>query len=56
MHRPPPKELADELHCVASWLRKETHRIVVDHYDGVLTEPVDRPPTFRAGPDRYPSR
>ena len=53
---PLPKELADELHCVASWLRKDAHRIVVDHCDGVLAESVDRPPTFRAGPDHHLSR
>ncbi len=53
---PLPKELADELNCVASWLQKNAHRIVVDHCDGVLAEPVDRPPTFQAGPDRRPSR
>ncbi len=50
---PLSKELADELHCVASWLRKDAHRIVVDHCDGLLAEPVDRPPTFRTGPDRH---
>ena len=53
---PLSKELADELHCVASWLRKDAHRIVVDHCDGVLAESVDRPPTFRAGPDHHLSR
>ena len=45
---PVSKEQADELHCVASWLRRNAHRIVIGHCDGVLAEPVHRPPSFRA--------
>lgn len=43
------KEEADELHCVTSWLHTEADRLVVEHCDGFLAEPVDRPPTFTTG-------
>jgi hypothetical protein len=49
---PLAKEQADELHCVASWLKRDAHRIVVEHCDGTLVEPVHRTPDFQIGPDR----
>jgi len=41
------REEADELYCVSSWLHAEAGRLVVEHCDGLLAEPVDRPPAFR---------
>ena len=48
------KEEADELHCVAAWLHAEADRLVAGHCDGILAEPVDRPPGF--APSRTPRR
>ena len=42
-----PKEEADELHCVATWLAAEADRLVVEHCDGPITEPIGRTPEFR---------
>ncbi len=53
---PLAKEQADELHCVASWLKRDAHRIVVEHCDGTLVEPVHRTPDFQIGPDRSGGR
>ena len=53
-HQPVAKERADELHCVAAWLQRDAHRIVIEHCDGVLAEPVRRPPSFRASPRARP--
>ena len=53
---PVSRELADELHCVASWLRRDAHRIVVDHCDGTIAERVTRHATFRTGPDQRRDR
>ncbi|MDG2427276.1 MAG: DEDD exonuclease domain-containing protein [Acidimicrobiales bacterium] len=44
---PVVKEQADELHCVASWLQREAHRLVVRHCDGTLAEPIRQTPMFR---------
>ncbi len=49
---PLAKEQADELHCVASWLKRDAHRIVVEYCDGTLFESVPRTPDFQIGPDR----
>ena len=48
---PIPRDLADELHCVAAWLDGESHRLRLEHCDGTLADPLARIPTFRAPPD-----
>ena len=48
---PIPRDLADELHCVAAWLDGESHRLRLEHCDGTLADPLVRIPTFRAPSD-----
>ena len=44
---PIPRDLADELHCVATWLDGKSHRLRLEHCDGTLADPLTRIPTFR---------
>lgn len=43
----PTKEEVDELNCVASWLHRNANQLVIEHCDGLLSEPVNRLPEFR---------
>lgn len=43
---PLPRELADELDCIASWLDRSATRLSVDHCDGVLCSPLPALPSF----------
>ncbi len=45
--RPPTREHADELHCVATWFDREAHRLHLLHADGPLSEPIRPVPHFR---------
>ena len=44
---PIPRDIADELNCVAAWLDSESHLLRLEHCDGTLAEPLARIPTFR---------
>jgi DNA polymerase-3 subunit epsilon len=44
--QPLPRELADELHCIASWLDQRAAKIRLVECDGALTMPLPALPTF----------
>jgi DNA polymerase-3 subunit epsilon len=44
---PIPRDIADELNCVAAWLESESHLLRLEHCDGTLADPLTRIPTFR---------
>jgi len=48
--RPLPRELADELACVASWLEGAAERVRVVQCEGGLSLPFPRLPSFAPGP------
>lgn len=49
---PLPKEMADELDCIASWLDRSAAAVSVDHCDGEFTSTLPALPSFapRTGP------
>ena len=46
---PLPRDLADELSCVASWLDRHAHRVRVVHCDGGLASPLPALSTYQPG-------
>ncbi len=44
---PIPRDIADELNCVAAWLDSESHLLRLEHCDGTLADPLARIPSFR---------
>jgi hypothetical protein len=47
---PLPRELADEVSCVAAWLEAEAARLKLVACDGELTSPLPRLPTYEPRP------
>jgi DNA polymerase-3 subunit epsilon len=45
---PLPRDLADELACVASWLDEQAARVRLVHCDGELASPLPRLPSYAA--------
>jgi hypothetical protein len=45
-HGPLPRELADEVSCVAAWLDAEASRLRLVACDGELASPLPRLPTY----------
>ena len=43
---PVPRELADELACIASWMERSAATVVVEHCDGELATPLPLLPSF----------
>lgn len=43
---PLPRELADELACIATWLERSASTLVVERCDGVLATPLPALPSF----------
>jgi DNA polymerase-3 subunit epsilon len=46
---PLPRELADELSCVAGWLEEQAGRVRLVHCDGELASPLPRLPSYAPG-------
>jgi DNA polymerase-3 subunit epsilon len=44
---PIPRDIADELNCVAAWLDSESHLLRLEYCDGTLADPLARIPSFR---------
>jgi hypothetical protein len=44
---PIPRDVADELNCVAAWMDSESHQLRLEHCDGTLAVPLTRIPSFR---------